>query len=409
MNNNKRKWAGLLICGMIAAATGRISAADLPAVAATAESPRPTGVSVPVAAPVTVPVTWKLGGFFQFDQSLLSETGNTSDSLFGLKSVRTDLSGTVNDNIGYKIHVEYAGGTLKLLDGYTDIPVLPKWKLRLGKYKAPIGIELLQAPTDITFIDFAYSTYFTPNRDTGAMLYGSLGGWDTQLAVLSGTSDYGSSDKDSDSGRSLVIRTIGKPFADLKGLDVGFAASTERRNGSGSSSQLSTYRGIGRPTLFSYSSGVYANGTFYRLAPQFTYYSGPFGLLGEYVVSGQDISNGSSSATVVHGAWQLQAQYYLTGESASYKYVGPKSAYNPEKDQWGAWQVAARVGQAQFDGAAFSYGSGYKASLETTVGLNWIWSDSTKWLLNAQNVWNTTVAGTTSSVAYVDLRVQVKY
>lgn len=403
MKIKNKKIVGLLAGTIISVASGVIFAEEPTALAASA--------AVPVVK--SIPVTWKLGGFFQFDQSLLSESGVNTDSLYGLRSGRTDLIGTVADNIGYRINVEYAGGTVKLLDGHADLPVIPGWKLRLGKYKAPVGIELLQAPTDVTFIDFGYSTYFTPNRDSGVMLYGAPLGWETQVAVLTGTTDYGSSDKDSDAYRSLVVRTIGKPLRDVdgfKGMDLGLAVSTEKRVGTSATSQLSTYKGSGRPTLFTYAAGTYANGNFYRIAPQFTYYAGPFGLLGEYVVSAQDVSKASNSATLIHGAWQVQAQYYLTGENAGYKYVGPKNAYNPEKGQWGALQLAARLEEAQFDGGSFStFATGYKSSVVATTGVNWIWSDSTKWFLNVERVWNTTIDGLQSNNTYIDLRVQVKY
>ncbi|NBV42216.1 hypothetical protein EBR96_05550, partial [bacterium] len=34
---------------------------------------------------------WKLEGFLQYDQSLVSEPGLSSDSSYGLKSLRTDI------------------------------------------------------------------------------------------------------------------------------------------------------------------------------------------------------------------------------------------------------------------------------------------------------------------------------
>jgi len=365
-----------------------------------------------VLSTVAIPVTAKLTGFFQYDTPLISEPGISSDSLYGLRSVRTDLQGKVNGNIGYRIHVEYAGGTLKLLDGHADVPLVAGWTGRFGKYKAPIGIELLQAPTDITFIDFGYTTYFVANRDTGVMVYGKAFGVDTQIAVLDGAPDYngGSLDKDPDGFRALDVRVIGKPLAnDIKGLDIGLGASVETRRGSTSSTQLGSYKTGGRTALYTYSSSAYADGNFYRLAPQFTYYAGPFGVLGEYVVNGQDVRLAGNYGVLVNSVWQLQAQYYLTGEDAGYKYVSPKVNYNPEKGQWGAWQLAARVQQTQIDGNAFSFGTGYKSSVSATAGLNWIWSENTKWFLNAENVWNTTVAGATASNVCVDLRLQVKY
>jgi len=374
-----------------------------------------SGGVVGADGPVAVPITAKWSGFVQYDASVAGGNGITSDSLYGLRSVRTDLKGTLADAVTYRIHVDYSGGTVKLLDGHADLPVARGWQLRVGKFKAPIGIELLQAPTDTTFIDYGYSTYFTPNRDTGIMLYGKPYGWETQIAVMTGTTDYGSADKDSDTHRSLDVRTIGKPFGSefgwLNSLELGVAGSVERRIGSSSTSQLSTYKPSGRSALFTYASGVFANGDFYRIAPQFTVYSGPIGIIGEVVVSGQDVGKAAlANTTLVHTAWQFQTQYYLTGETASYKYVSPRDSFNPDQNHWGAVQLVARVEQARFDHNSFvNFASGIETSTGLTVGINWIWSPSTKWFFNAENVWNTAASGQETSVAYLDARVQVQF
>ena len=357
---------------------------------------------------------WKLEGFLQYDQSLVSEPGLSSDSSYGLKSLRTDILGKLAYGINYRIHVDYSGGTVRLLDGHADLPVTPTWKLRFGKFKSPIGLELLEAPIELVFIDSAYPTYLVPNRDTGALLYGSVGSWDVQLASLAGAADTSSLDKDNDSGRSLIARVIGKPISGLGVLDnaeVGIAFSTETRLGNTTTTQLASYKPAGKSTLYSYATGVYANGTHYRIAPQGTLYSGPLGILWEYVVSGQDVRLGGANATFVHTAWQIATQYYLSGENASHKYVAPKVAYNPEAGTWGGWQAAFRVSGVNFDPASFNgaYATGAKSAVSAVAGLNWIWSDNVKWFLNGENVWTTASSGANRSDFYADLRLQVRY
>jgi phosphate-selective porin OprO/OprP len=369
------------------------------------------GVSVYASSEPTI----KVGGFIQFDQSLSSDRGIDSNSLYGLKNVRSELSGTLSKTIGYTVNVDYAGGSFRLLDAYGQIGVLPNWNLRFGKFKSPFSFEVLQAPTSMTFIDYGYSTFFTPNRDSGVQVAGPVFGWDTQVALLTGAADYSSADKDSDGYRSLVARVFGNPFSgvkELSGLGVGLAYSTEKRVGTSATgkSQLSSYQGLGRPSLFSYSTGTYANGEFYRIAPQLSYYAGPLGLIAEYVAAGHTVTNAGNDYSLVHGAWQVQGQYYLTGESAAYGYVLPKSEYNPDNNQWGALQLTGRIQEVQFDTAALTtIGSGYKSSVSATLGLGWTWNANSKWILNVENIWNTTVAGDIDQDLYADLRLQLKY
>src|SRR4029077_17179777 len=101
---------------------------------------------------------------------------------------------------------------------------------------------------------------------------------------------------------------------------------------------------FGQATFFQYSgataagvtpakTAVFAKGGHTRYSPQFYEYWGPFGLLGEYVISEQAVgrntldANGKvtsvSEATLSNDAWQIAASWVITGEAASYKGVMP--------------------------------------------------------------------------------------
>jgi phosphate-selective porin OprO/OprP len=83
---------------------------------------------------------------------------------------------------------------------------------------------------------------------------------------------------------------------------------------------LSGFYTDGQQQFFAYnplaSGGVMAHGTHWRLSPQGYYYYGPFGLLGEYVISDQGVENSVTrrTADLQNTAWEISGGWVLTGE-----------------------------------------------------------------------------------------------
>jgi phosphate-selective porin OprO/OprP len=168
------------------------------------------------------------------------------------------------------------------------------------------------------------------------------------------------------------------------------AGTTGQENGTAPS-----YKTVGQQTFFSFNSGVTAHGNRDRISPQGYYYWGPFGLLGEYIVSAEDVSTGTLHKRLVNSAWQVTASYVLTGEKASYAGVAPSRPFNPAQGRWGALELTARVGQLSVDSDAFqNFGTaaspktladGTKSSSRASnwgVGLNWYLNRDVKFMLD---------------------------
>jgi len=130
------------------------------------------------------------------------------------------------------------------------------------------------------------------------------------------------------------------------------------------------------------------------LAPQFYYYAGRFGLLGEYTEVSQDVSRvattGLRSDTIDTTAWQLAASFFLTGEEASYRGYKPNSSFSVEDGSWGAFELTARYQELEIDDLAFAGGADSFADPDASarkatsygIGLNWYLSQNLKWVLN---------------------------
>lgn len=314
---------------------------------------------------------------------------------FYLRRVRLALQGTVFGRFDFRVMPNFGLGRAELQDAYLDARFAPTLGLRFGKFKAPVGLELLQSPTAMFFIERAYPTGLVPNRDVGVELHGDLfqKRLSYALGAFNGGLDGGSVDGDLDGGKDVMVRLFAHPFrattSPLAGLGFGFAATAGRREGAASEAVLAGFRTSGRQTFFRYRSGeaaAQADGPHARLIPQGYYYHGPLGLMAEYALSRQEVRAGNAVATLTHRAWQVAAGYVLTGEAASFGMVRPARPLDGQARGWGALQLVGRVHGAALDEAAFPVyadpASSAQAALTWGVGLNWYLNTGVRFSVN---------------------------
>ncbi|OGG03990.1 MAG: hypothetical protein A3F83_01675 [Candidatus Glassbacteria bacterium RIFCSPLOWO2_12_FULL_58_11] len=320
----------------------------------------------------------KLRGYMQADGRLYyndDEQPATNDIL--LRRVRTIFEGTLNKYTRFRIMPDFGQGKTVLQDSYIEFAYWPAAQLRAGKFKPPLGLERLKSGANLLFIERGQPTSLVPNRDLGIQLGGALakGSLEYAVGLFNGASDGGSTDGDSNDDKDLVGRVFAHPFrkagADLsQGLGVGIAGSVGHQKGG-----LPSFSTPGQRTFFSYRTDAIADGRRWRLSPQFYYYQGPLGLLGEYVRSVQETRKGTETANLANTAWQLAASWVVTGGEASFTDVKPKRPFNPRNGVWGAVELAARYHELQVDKAAFpvfadpAKAAGKAAALG--VGVNW--------------------------------------
>lgn len=355
-----------------------------------------------------------ISGFLHFDTSLVDSDGFDGNAAHHLRRIRTEFNGRINPNTTYRVNVEYAEGSVRLLDGHVDLVVGKQWSFRAGKFKFPLGLELLQTPTNLVQSEFGITTLLVPNRDNGVQLTGQFDWGSIQLAVMDGAQDAGQLDSDSDANRATVARVMLRPFG-TPNIQFGLGASTEQRIGG----NLARIQPRYRPAILEYvttttpATTAMPDGLFSRLAPQFYWMAGPLGIMGETVISEQSLKLGAVSSGLRHVGTQVSLQYYITGESASYGVVNPLVPFIPESDQWGAWQLTARWQSASFDESAASRGLVLSRSSQSyqsvSLGVNWLWNESVKWLLTAERVESNSYANVKKETVFVDLRLQVKY
>ncbi len=349
----------------------------------------------------------KLRAYTQMDSRWLLDPEQSGDDTFLFRRIRLNFEGTLFQHIDFRVMPDFANSTLTLFDSYVNFKYFPKAQLQAGKFKPPLGLERLQSATALMFIERAFPTLLVPSRDLGAMLWSELGeGLVTyQVGAFNGVRDGGTQDVDTDDGKDVVARLFFHPFRPLEnewldGFGIGVAGSWGRVDEQSptsfrtvaSSSNFFAYRNAvaGPPAI----PAVTGDGDRVRYSPQAYWYAGPLGFMAEYVSSEQEMRRGTDREDLSNEAWQVALSYALTGENASYKGLIPAKPFAPGKGSWGAFEIAARYNEIDFDDDSFPIFADPDASATEakgwTVGLNWYLN---RWIKVAVNYDQTSFDG----------------
>ena len=326
-------------------------------------------------------------GFAQLDYRAYLDSKTAYDT-FLLRRVRPIIEGTVYNKFDYKVMFDLASGVTAngtnndgfINDAYLNARLWPDLQIQGGKFKTPLGLERLQTTANLPFVETGFPTQFTPNYEVGVIVHNGL--FDRVLnyavGIFNGAADGGSEDIESqDEGKEFVGRLFAQPFLKtdidpLRGLGIGVAGTTGYRFGT-----TRGYTTPGQQTFFSYAAGANYNGNQHRLDPQAYYYWGPFGVLGEYVISSQSIRNAAGTTERFDNrSWQVIGSWYLTGEQNSFSPVTPLHSFGPAGGGWGALELVGRIGQISMDNAIFnapSFATATSAHGATSwgAGINW--------------------------------------
>ncbi len=394
------RMVGVLAAALAAGVTGEASAQDKPKDAAPEAEPKVA--DKPADKPVDKTVEKKsppvsaspegfslqnesgdfrlqLRGYTHFDGRFFSgDEGALAINQFVLRRVRPILQGSVGKYFDFSIMPDFGGGTTVLQDAWIDFKPSPKLRVRVGKFKGPVGLERLQSATAMTFVERAFPTLLVPNRDVGIQVHGDLDGgvFSYAAGIFNGAPDGGSVDGDTNDGKDFEGRVFISPFkkgkSALKDLGFGIAGTTGKQSG-----PLPAYRSAGQISVITIVTGVTADGTRNRLSPQLSLYTGPFGLLSEYAQSESWVKKADGKRVKLEGsAWQVTGSVALTGDKASFAGVRPKKPFDPSKGQWGALELAARVHGLKLSSQSVADGlidptRSAREVFAWAVGLNW--------------------------------------
>jgi phosphate-selective porin OprO/OprP len=320
-------------------------------------------------------------GYIQGDNRMFSSNTHGQElDTFLFRKIRPLFEGTLFNNIDFRFMPDFGQNNPQIQEAFLEWKTLPFAKVRVGKFKEPIGLEALRQDRELTFIERSMASDLVPLRYVGAQISGSL----VSNSITYETGYFNGSNDGSNGvfsqwarGNEVAARVFFHPFATTGidairhfGIGVGGSAGAQR----GTIAGLKT---IGQTTWFKYSSSTVADGQHNRLAPQGYYYAGPFGLMGEYVVSSQEVFNKGFTGRIRNEAWQAQGSVLLTGERNAYQGVRPRNSFEPGRGfrHFGALELAFRYSQVRIDGDAFPHFANVATAArfagETGIGFNW--------------------------------------
>ncbi len=326
----------------------------------------------------------KIRGLAQLDSRLFfGDGGGVVNNAFVLRRARIITEGTFAKIYSFQFVPEFGGSSVSILDANFSVAVDKALNVKFGKFKSPVGLELLQSDSWTFFNERSIVTNLVPNRDLGVQVSGDVlnGTLNYTAGVFGGVPDAANSNNaDFDNEKDLVGRLFYSPFKNdaesfLQGLSFGISASGGREKTA--SGRTAGYKTDGQQTFFAYSAATIADGQTWRFSPQLDYRNGPLGLIGEYVVSAVNVRPSATGVKteLQNKAWQVAAGYVLTGEDSSFTGVSPASNFNFEAGTWGAFEVTARYSNLKIDDAAFPlYASASTNADEATafgLGVNW--------------------------------------
>jgi phosphate-selective porin OprO and OprP len=396
---------------LAAGAAPVLSQSTSPASGSAAEGPPPAEPS-PTATPTRAPFvagykngfalqspdadfSLKITGYVHADgRFAVGDSAAAVTNQFLLRRARPIVQGTVGQYFDFVITPDFGGGTTVLQDGYLDTHFTNKLRFRVGKLKAPFGIERLQSAQAILFVERSLANNLVPNRDVGVQVHGELAGGALayQAGVFDGVPDNGSVDVDTNDAKDVAGRLFLTPWktkytSPLRGIGFGIAGTQGKATGA-----LRPYVAASQVSVFSYLTTVTSNGDRTRFSPQASVFVGPLGFIGEYVEAQHEVQNvvtgkPTTNARLKNTAFNVTGSFLLTGEEASYATVKPKNFFVPSAGKWGALQLVARYSQLKIDGATFDggYADITKSVREASawgVGLNWIWNNNVKYVVD---------------------------
>jgi phosphate-selective porin OprO and OprP len=322
----------------------------------------------------------RVHGYAQMDDRMFSSNvhGEGLDT-FLFRRIRPLFEGTLFNAVDYRFMPDFGQNNPQIQEAYLELKSVKFAKLRVGKFKEPIGLEILKSDRELTFAERSLASDLLPLRYMGAQLSGSVLSDSIAYAVgyFNGANDGSNGNFHWIQANEAAARLFFHPFATtsvsaIRQFGVGVAGSSGSQHGA-----IPGLKTVGQNTFFKYSSTALANGQHNRISPQAYYYAGPVGLLGEFAISSQDVLNKGITRRLKNEAWQVTGSVMLTGEKNGYSGIRPRHSFEPTNvlRHFGAVELALRYSQVRIDGDAFPLFANPQTvaqrAEEQGIGVNW--------------------------------------
>ena len=355
----------------------------------------------------------KFGGRIMYDYGFYSLNDEAESNGYTLASsngnefrrARFFTSGTIYNNVDFKLQIDFTGGKVTLKDAYITLKKLPIGNLKVGHFKEPFRLEALTSSKYITFMERALPISMIPERNSGFMLFNETSnkrfGW--QLGLFRGADKSTSDSPEANGDYAITSRISGLAVKNEKAL-LHLGASYSYRK----PQEDKTYGYSVRPEthisdkyIKTNVDGV-ENVNLFNLEAALV--NGSFSIQSEF-------SNAKAKSTISNESFKsfyAQASYFLTGEKRVYKNsisgfnrVKPNSNFGA--NGMGALEVALRFSSIE--------GMDDDKMSNVTAGVNWHLNPATRVMANyvVSNIKNNTQFIGDGSFSAFQMRFQIDF
>lgn len=330
----------------------------------------------------------KIGGRFYTDAAWFEESSKLKGRLGKIKddaemrTARFQVSGSMFENFIYKLEYDFATGNAVIKDAYLGVKNIPViGTVMAGHFFEPFGLETLNSPNYITFMENGLVDTFAAYRDLGILTnntaFNSRLRW--ELGLFRDADDQGraTSNEYNFSGRLTGLPIYEDDGKKLLHLGVAYTYKNPENT--------IQFRARPESHLAPYycDTGAfpskYANILDYEAALVY----GPLSLQGEY--ANAFVDNWTQSSNAFFQGLYAYASYFVTGEYRAYSTkdaiftrVRPLKNFSPTGDGFGAWELALRYSYLDLNDDNISGG----IMSDTTLGVNWYLNPNMRIMLN---------------------------
>src|SRR5215469_15579752 len=214
--------------------------------------------------------TLHVHGYAQADNRWFSSNLNGEPlDTFLFRRIRPLFEGTIFNSVDYRFMPDFGQNNPQIQEAYMEWRTFPFAKLRTGKFKEPIGLEVLRSDRDLTFAERSMASDLLPLRYMGSQLGGSVlsNSIAYQVGYFNGSNDGSNGNFQWIAGNEIAARLFLQPFAKtgitaIREFGFGMAGSSSNQRGT-----ISGLKTVGQSTFFKYSSKTLANGSHNRITP----------------------------------------------------------------------------------------------------------------------------------------------
>lgn len=320
--------------------------------------------------------TFQFGGRLMVDAAYVDEDITAQNSGFEMRRLRLFAKGSLYQDWGYKIQMDYAENSLSVKDAYLKYKPLG---LTVGQFKQAFSLEELTSSKYITFMERSLPNSFATGRRIGI---GYSKGSSNHSFSASIYGDESGGSEDGDEGYGIGARATFAPIA-LNKYTVHIGVSLAQEDPVDDSNDV---RFRARPEVHVTNTRLVDTGSISNVDKINKYgvelagVWGPLSVQAEHISTNVERESGFSDYDLT-GSY-IFTSYFLTGESRPYMVKDGEFGRVKPNAKIGAWEVALRYSTLDLNDGALQGGK----EDNLTLGLNWYLNPHVRIMANYINV-----------------------